>query len=224
MDKTAVKQVEEYVRETMKEMANHHDFKHVDRVRNWALQIAESEGVEEKELVEIAALMHDIGLPYVEDRKYHGEKGAEVAGRFLRENNLLPEEQIIRVTDAIGNHTRMKKDSSQLLDILQDADRLEAMGAVGIMRAFTSKSSWQDYNPDNIKGAMWGKCGEKYQGAFFPKPEENTIIDQINLQIHYYDNLNTETARRLAEPLVEYMKDFILQLEDEVLSGREVEK
>ena len=50
MDKTAVKQVEEYVRKTMKDLVNHHDFKHVDRVRNWALQIAKEEGyVEMKE-------------------------------------------------------------------------------------------------------------------------------------------------------------------------------
>ena len=52
-------------------------------------------------------------------------------------------------------------------------------------------------------------------------PEEKTIIDQINLQIHYYDNLTTGTAKRLAEPLVKYMKDFILQLESEILSGRD---
>ena len=223
MDKTVVKQVEEYVRETMKDVANHHDFKHVDRVRNRALQIAEREGFKETELVEIAALMHDIGLPYVEDRKYHGEKGAEVAGKYLRDNNLLPEEQIVRITEAIGNHTKMKKDGGQLLDILQDADMLEALGAIGIMRAFTSKSSWQDYNPDNIKGAMWGKCGEKYRGVFFPEPEEKTIIDQINMQIHYYDSLATETARQLAEPLVKYMKDLILQLEKEIVTGREIQ-
>jgi len=222
MGKTAVQQVEEYVRETMKDMASHHDFKHVDRVRNWALQIAEREGFSEKELVEIAALMHDIGLPYVEDRKCHGEKGAEVAGRFLREKKLLPEEQIIQVTEAIENHSKMVEDGSQLLDILQDADSLEALGAVGIMRAFISKAAWQDYNPDNIKGAMWDKCGEEYRGVFFPGPEEKTIIDQINMQIHYYDNLSTETARQLAEPLVKYMKQFIMQLEREIVRGREV--
>ena len=220
MDKTVVQKVEEYVRETMKDMVNHHDFKHVDRVRNWALQIAASEGFEETELVEIAALMHDIGLAYVKDRKQHGEKGAKIAGRFLRENNLLPEEQIVQVTAAIENHTRMMEDGDQLLDILQDADMLEAVGAVGIMRAFTSKAGWSEYNPDNIKGTMWGKCGEKYRSVFFPGPAERTVVDQINLQIHYYDNLATNTARRLAEPLTQYMKDFILQLEKEIVSAR----
>ena len=64
---------------------------------------------------------------------------------------------------------------------------------------------------------MWGKYGEKYRGVFFPIPEEKTIVDEINMQIHYYDNLNTAAAQRLAEPLMQYMKNFILELEDEVL-------
>jgi uncharacterized protein len=201
----------------MKGVANHHNYSHVSRVRNWAINIAQEEGYEDLELVEIAALMHDIGLAFSEDREFHGERGAEAAGKYLRENNLLPEDKIDEIKLAIKHHSGKNIPGNQLLDILQDADRLEALGAIGIIRAFTSKAGWPEYNPDNIKGDMWGKCGEKYRGVFFPGPAEKTIIDQINVQIHYYDNLATGTARRLAEPLVEYMKNFVLQLEREVL-------
>jgi putative nucleotidyltransferase with HDIG domain len=217
MPSTIVKQIEEYVKEVMKDVANHHSYSHVSRVRNRAVKIAQEEGFEDLEMVEIAALMHDIGLAYVEDRKFHGEKGAEIAGKYLRENKLLPEDKVVRVTLAIEHHSGRNIPGDPLLDILQDADCLEAFGAIGIMRACTSKADWPEYNPENIKGVMWGKCGEKYRGVFFPKPEEETITDEINMQIHYYDSLNTDTARCLAEPLVQYMKDFILQLEGEVL-------
>jgi len=203
----------------MKNIISHHDFKHVDRVRNWALQIAEGEGFKDLELVEVTALLHDIGLAFNPERSRHGQVGAEIAGKFLTENSLLLEEKISRVTEAIKYHTVMRK-RSKLLDILQDADRLEALGAVGIMRAFTSKSTWPEYNPDNIKGVMWGMSGRKHSGMFIREPAEKTIIDQLNFQIHYYDNLATGTARRLAKPFVSYMKKYILQLEHELLSGQ----
>ena len=219
MPKTTVIQIEEYIKEIMKDVAYHHSYSHVSRVRNRAVKIAREEGFEDLELVEIAALMHDVGLAYSEDRTIHGEKGAEIAGKYLRENNLLPEEKVGQITLAIEHHSGRNIGGNQLLDILQDADCLEALGAIGILRACTSKADWPEYNPDNIKGLMWGKCGEKYRGVFFPKPEEKTIIDEINMQIHYYDNLVTDTARQLAEPLVRYMKDFILELEKEVMDG-----
>ncbi len=219
MRKTVVQQVEAYIKKTMKNIVSHHDFKHVDRVRNWALQIAEGEGFKDLELVEVTALLHDIGLAFNPERSRHGQVGAEIAGRFLAEKNLLPDEKISQVTEAIRYHTVMRR-SNKLLDILQDADRLEALGAVGIMRAFTSKSSWPEYNPSDIKGAMWGISGKEYGGAFIKEPEEKTIIDQLNFQIHYYDNLATRTARELAKPFVVYMKKYILQLEHEILSGR----
>ena len=178
MPKTIVPQVEEYVNKVMKDVASHHDYKHVSRVRNWARQIAAGEDFKETELVEITALLHDIGLAYAEDREFHGEKGAEVAGKYLRENNLLPEAQIVRITEAVKYHSGGNTDGDRLLDILQDADCLEAFGAVGVMRAFISKSDWDDYNPARIKGVMWGQCGRKYRNVFFPQPEEKTIIDR----------------------------------------------
>jgi hypothetical protein len=89
------------------------------------------------------------------------------------------------------------------------------------MRAFTSKSHLEEYETGNVKGDTWGpttgdfsrKRGEKGMG--FPK----YIIDQINLQMAYPQNLYTKTAKRIAEPLAEFMKVFVLELEYEVKHG-----
>jgi len=217
MQKTVVQQVEDYVKQVMKEVAGHHDFKHVDRVRDRALQIAKSEGFGDLELVEVTALLHDIGLAYVKERKTHSQVGSEIADKFLRENNLLTEEKIGKITDAIKYHSSIRDGSGKLFEILRDADVLDALGAVGIMRAFTSKSYKPEYNPENIKGENWGLSGRSYDKLFKKGLEAgNNIIDQINLQISYYDNLATETARQLAKPLVEFMKNYVTQLEHEI--------
>ena len=207
-----------------------HDFKHVDRVRNWALYIARSEGFRDLQLVEVAALLHDIGLPHIDkesERSKHGEVGAEIADRFLRENSILTEEQIGRITLAIRYHSsppsladdivRISGERGKLVEIIRDADTLDAIGAVGLMRAFTSKYLLPQYDPNNIRGETW----ELPPAGFTERLSKGLgvgkhIIDQINFQISYYRNLRTKTGRQLAEPLVQFMKDFVLQLEDEI--------
>jgi uncharacterized protein len=212
-----------------------HDYKHVDRVRNWALTIAKSEKFKDLEIVEIAALLHDIGLGQMSkgtERKNHGLVGAEIAREFLKSNSNLFSDQIELIADAITYHSlaplivtqhlNTLSNKGVLLEIIRDADNLDAFGAVGIMRAFTSKYYLPDYNPQNIKGIAWGLSGDGFQDKFgFESPGEqipvSNIIDQINQQIRYYDHLHTKTARRLAEAPVQYMKDFVLQLEYEIV-------
>jgi uncharacterized protein len=216
-----------------------HDFKHVHRVRNRALAIAEGENYPEKEIVEITALLHDIGLAYIDapngkDAKLslHAQLGAEIAAKFLDENSNLSQEQITLITDAIGHHSSppsvikeyssIAKDKGKLLQILQDSDNLDALGAVGLMRAYTSKHFLPGYDPSNVKGDGWLLSPEEYREkyGFYPLDRlapVNYISDQINQQIRYYtDNLHTETAKKLAEPLVQFMKDFMIQLENEI--------
>ena len=77
-----IQEIENYVVRTMGKVENPdlriaHDFKHVDRVRRWALHIARDEGYADLALVEAAALLHDIGLAHVTERSDHGGVGAE---------------------------------------------------------------------------------------------------------------------------------------------------
>ena len=216
MPKSKVEQVEDYTRETLtKEVA--HDFKHVDRVRNWALRIAEDEGYEDKDVVEVTALLHDIGLAHTEKRSKHAEVGAEVAVKYLRENRFFSEETVEEIVNAIRYHSSREDGGGKLVAILKDADTLDALGAVGIMRAFTSKSWKPEYEEGSVKGETWGLSARGFDGRIDSEREVGYyVIDQINFQISYYENLRTETAKRLAEPLVEFMREYVLQMEREI--------
>jgi putative nucleotidyltransferase with HDIG domain len=193
-----------------------HDFKHVDRVRGWALQIAQSEGFPDLELVEAAALLHDIGLVYVERRSQHAHVGAEIAAGFLQENNLFTAPEITAIAEAIRCHSSLSG-GGQLGEILRDADILDLFGAVGLMRAFTSKYAKPEYDPHNVKGETWGMTSDDFTHRFASGLGiGGYIVDQINFQLSCYENLRTETAKRIAKPFVVFIKTYLLQLESEI--------
>ena len=217
-----IQQVEDYVKTVMNAEAGH-NFSHVDRVRNWALQIAKSEGFKDLEIAEISALMHDIGLSQVKERIAHGEAGASMAKKFLAEKKLLTPEKIGEVCNAIRFHNKNREGEGRLLKILRDADTIDLSGAIGIMRALLYASLKSEYDPDNIKGETW-----KMTARDFNKRFDNGIgigdfiIDQLNFQISCYDNLSTKTAKKIVGPLAEFMRDFVKQFEKEIKDGRNI--
>jgi putative nucleotidyltransferase with HDIG domain len=225
MAQDRIQQIEEYVRQSMQaatapELKLAHDFKHVDRVRCWALQIANGERFGDPELVEAAALLHDVGLAQVEDRSRHAQVGAEIAARFLAERRLFADWEIGAIADAIGCHSS-PSGGGKLGEILRDADKLDALGAVGLMRAFMSKYAKPEYSPRNVKGDTWGLTMGEFEERFAGgKGIGDTIVDQVNFQISFCSDLKTKTAQRTARPLVQLMKAFIIQLESEIKAGR----
>lgn len=85
------------------------------------------------------------------------------------------------------------------------------------MRAFTSKYMNPEYDPSDIKGETWEMAAEEFAERFrFGIGVGNYIMDQMNFQLSCYDNLSTETARQLAQPLVEFMRAYIIQLDFEI--------
>ncbi len=160
-----IETIEIYVKSVMGDEVAH-DFKHVDRVRNWALKIAKSEGFENLEILEAAVLLHDIGLLQAETRGQHGKVGAQMARDFLSKNGIFPENQIDQISHAVEWHCSIKKDDDKLLAIVRDADMMDMFGNVGIMRAYTSKASLPEYDPDNVKGATWGMTGRDFDEKF----------------------------------------------------------
>lgn len=217
--------IETYVQKTMAkpllpELMIAHDFKHVDRVRSWALYLAQKEGYQALDILEATALLHDIGLPYVDHRNKHAAVGAEVAAQFLREASLFSGTEIEEITEAIRLHSSLH-DGSPLLYLLRDADTLDLLGAVGIMRAFASKYAKPEYDPANIKGDTWGMSGSHFTQRFTEGVGVgHYMIDQLNFQISCFGNLRTESAKEVARPLIEFMKIYILQLESEIKAHR----
>jgi putative nucleotidyltransferase with HDIG domain len=193
-----------------------HGFKHVDRVRRWALVIARGEGFVDLELLESAALLHDIGLAHVEQRSQHAQVGAQVAGQYLQVHNLFSETERGAIVDAVGNHNALG-DLRPLATLVRDADILDMLGAVGVMRAFTSKHNLPAYDPQNVKGETWGITAREVDRRFAEGQGIGAcIVDQINFQASCYGNLRMPTARRIGAPLVEFAGGFLIQLESEI--------
>lgn len=222
MPAVEIAQIEAYVRETMAsarvpDLLIGHGYPHVDRVRRWAVCIAGEEGYKRLDLVEAAALLHDIGLAYVEERSQHGQVGAEVAAGYLREQGLFPEAEIEVIAEAVRCHSAPEGGGGALGDILRDADKLDAFGAVGIVRAFTSKYGKPAYDPRNVKGETWGLTIWDFERRFAEGQGIGpTILDQVNFQISLAGDMRTESGQRLAAPLVAFMRTFLHELAWEI--------
>ena len=188
-----------------------HDWFHIERVYGLANKIAETEICQIK-IVQYAALLHDIA-----DSKFHdGDEtlGPKKAREFL---NTLNEQhstidQVVKIIENIsfkGGNFNQTFNSIEL-EIVQDADRLDAMGAIGIARAF-----------------HFG--GYKNRALFDPQIKPNLKMDKEtykNSQAptinHFYEKLlllkgrmNTKTGQSLAENRHEYMLGFLAQFKDE---------
>jgi putative nucleotidyltransferase with HDIG domain len=123
MKTNRIEHIKEYVKAVIP-INGVHDYEHINRVRNWAVVIAHEEGYERPEIVEAAALLHDIGYTYV-DEANHGQVGAEKARECLNENGNFNEKEINEIVHAIRHHSSNRGGEGILLDILRDADMLD---------------------------------------------------------------------------------------------------
>lgn len=199
----------DYVQKIFEHDYSGHDYFHTLRVFKMATHIAETEHADVK-TVQLAALLHD-----VDDMKLSPQTHAEKtnARRFLMENHV-EENQIAQILQIIGEISYVGKDSvtPQTLEgkCAQDADRLDAIGAIGIARAFAYGGNHNRlmHHPD-IPPRM-NMTKEEY------RKHESTTIN------HFYEKLflltelmNTPTAKQIAEARQAYMKAYITEFMDE---------
>ena len=184
-----------------------HDWFHIERVYNNAMLIAKGEECNLL-VVQLGALLHDIA-----DSKFHnGDEtiGPSMAWQFLSAQNV-PEDIIIHVVNIIenisfkgGNH-EMKFHSMEL-DIVQDADRLDALGAIGIARTFNygGFKNRALYDPAVAPNLTMSK--EEYKAT--TAPTLNHFYEKLLL---LKDRMNTATGKTIAEGRHQYMVDFLSQ-------------
>jgi uncharacterized protein len=194
-----------HVRQKLTGEGTGHDWWHIERVRRMALRIASEENADSF-VVELAALLHDIA-----DWKFHG--GDENAGP--REARAWLEQLGVRknVVDHIceiihdlsfkgaGVKTAMRTREGM---VVQDADRLDALGAIGIARAFAygGNKGREIYNPD-ISPTVH-RSFEEY------KTSNGTTINHFHEKLLLLKGLmNTPTARAIAEERHAYMEEFL---------------
>ena len=199
---TVLATIETWVREKMETGGRvAHGWLHTDRVRHHIRILALTEGVDPL-LAELAALLHDVGRTQPGPEDEHGARSATLAEPLLAGLPLTGDEREA-VLHAIRWHNSQRDDTA-LLRVLRDADMLDGLGAVGIMRAFMSKSHLPPYDPVaafQLNGDPWSLA---------------TCSDQILAQRKWLDWLNTGTARQIAQDRAAFMDAFLDQAQREL--------
>lgn len=180
-----------------------HGWLHTDRVRCNVLILARSEGVDPV-LAELAALLHDVGRTQPGPEDEHGARSAAMAEPLLADLPLTASERE-SVLQAVRWHNSKRRDTL-LLRILRDADMLDGLGALGLMRAFMSKSHLLPYDA----GAPFERSEGRWPAVF--------CSDQILAQMDWYRWLNTDRARQLARKRISFMETFLAQLQGEIMT------
>ena len=188
-----------------------HDWFHIERVYKNALLIAEEEECD-LTVVKLAALLHDIA-----DSKFHGGDetvGPKTARTFLESQNVS-EDIILHVIAIIENISFKggnfeKKFNSKELEIVQDADRLDAIGAIGIARTFNygGFKNRPLYNPNIQPNLNMSK--EEYKNS--ESPTLNHFYEKLLL---LKDKMNTETGKKIAQKRHDFMVTFLSQFYSE---------
>ena len=177
-----------------------HGFDHIERVYRNALNISEGEDID-MDVVRAAALLHDVARS-VEDEKNvcHAEEGAKMAPGILREVGF-PEDKIEKVVHAIGVHRYSKglKAETREAEILQDADRLDALGVVILVRMIQSAT----FHGNAIYDANI-PIKPKYDGT------KTTVINHIYEKILKItpESFKTPRAREIAKGRYNFVKEF----------------
>jgi uncharacterized protein len=196
-----------FVKEQLKNAEGGHDWFHIERVYKNALLIAKEEKCD-IEVVKLAALLHDIA-----DSKFHnGDEsvGPKTARTFLEAQNVK-EETILHVIAIIENISFKggnfdQQFHSKELAIVQDADRLDAIGAIGIARTFNygGFKNRTLYNPEIAPNLSMSK--EEYK-----KSEAPTINHFYEKLLLLKDKMNTETGKKIAKKRHDFMVHFLAQ-------------
>ena len=207
MENSIIGRALEYVKHVFENDYSGHDFFHTLRVYRTAGRIAEAEGAD-VETVRLAALLHD-----VDDRKLSPETCAnkDKARAFLKENGVEDAriESICRMIAEVSFSSGVIPDTLES-KCVQDADRLDALGAVGIARTFAYGGSHQRemYNPD-VPPKM------NMTRAEYADSQSTSINHFYEKLFLLKDLLNTETARQIAGRREAYMQEFVHEFIEE---------
>ncbi|MCB0400148.1 MAG: HD domain-containing protein [Winogradskyella sp.] len=197
-----------FVKETLKNAEGGHDWFHTLRVYSNAKLISKHEEVDLL-VVELAALLHDIADP----KFYDGDEtiGPKKASEFLLKQNVDSSviEHVTQIIENMSFKNSFDLDASfnsREMEVLQDADRLDAIGAIGIARCFNygGFKNRALYNPDIAPNLNMTKAEYKAAKA----PTINHFYERLLL---LKDQMNTTSAKRIAEKRHSFMEDYLNQ-------------
>lgn len=210
MNREAIlKKTKEFVKQSFKGAEGGHDWFHTKRVLANSVYIAREENAN-LFVVQLAALLHDIA-----DSKFHdGDEtlGPKVASEFLKEQKVdqVSREHIVKIIESVSFKNSLspleKTFNSIEMQIVQDADRLDAIGAIGIARAFNygGFKNRELYNPKVTPNRNMSKEEYKKSAA----PTINHFYEKLLL---LKEKMNTPTGKKLAEKRHEFMLSYLDQ-------------
>ena len=201
MDEKVFSDAADFARDIFADDSSGHDFYHTMRVHDLARTICSKEGGD-RDIVRLASLLHD-----VDDRKLFGDNGYANARRFMDSESIDP--VIQDVVCHIISQISFKGEDTVIPDtlegrIVQDADRMDAIGAIGIARTFAYGGS---------RGRQMHVPGEMYregmsEAEYFAN--RGTSINHFHEKLlKLRDLMNTPTAREMAEHRHAYMVGFL---------------
>lgn len=207
--KAIVKKTKKFVKQRFIGAEGGHDWFHTKRVLANSIHIARKENAN-LFVVQLAALLHDIA-----DAKFHDGNetlGPKVASEFLKEQNVdeVSREHIVKIIESISFKNSLapleNPFSSIEMQIVQDADRLDAIGAIGIARAFNygGFKNRELYNPKVTPNMKMSK--EEYKNS--KAPTINHFYEKLLL---LKEKMNTSTGKKLAEKRHEFMLRYLNQ-------------
>ncbi len=207
IDENTFKSIERSVTDLFKDDSSGHDIFHTKRVRDMSVTLQKKEGGD-IDVIRLSALLHD-----ADDRKLFNSVNYQNARRIMSEHGIDSEtqEKVIRIISQIS----FKGKDSVIPDtsegkIVQDADRLDAIGAVGIGRAFAygGKAGRKMYDPsENFKDGM-------SEDEYFSN-EGTTINHFYEKLLLLKDMMNTSEGRRIAEHRHAFMENFLKEFYSE---------
>ncbi len=208
MNKIFFEKLKKKVKESM-ETGGSHEFSHVERVYRLAIKLGKNEKAD-LDIIKAAALLHDIARMDEENGKIkcHAEEGAKIARKILEKTDF-PKEKIKGVCEAIRLHrfSRGLKAETKEARIIQDADRLDAIGAIAIARVFAyGGKTNRPIHSDTAKPRKHydGSASESSFVHFYEK------ILKINPE-----SFNTKTGRKIATRRYNFVKLFMKEFMDE---------
>ncbi|KAL0489880.1 ypgQ [Acrasis kona] len=207
-----IEQTVQYVKDSLSSNDASHDYAHIERVYKMAIKIAHDESVESEldlEVIKLGALLHD-----VHDYKYSGSEtaGPEAVQKFLNEagypSNLT--DRVVYIVKNISYSKEMESNGNHVetpleLRIVQDADRLDALGAIGIGRTmvFSGSKGRPMYDP-NIKPNI-----NMSKKEYMDKKNDTAINHFYEKLFKLKDLMKTESGRRIAQKRHEFMELYV---------------
>ena len=197
-----------------------HDINHVMRVYDLCLYLAKGEKDIDLDILKMAALLHDIAEVKESERTCHAKLSAKMAQKILK-NLDYPQDKIDKVVHCILAHRYRKgvKPKTKEAKILFDADKLDALGAIGITRAFIWVERHKAKIYSNLPLKKYIKenlAGGKINGRIKDKTKHSPFIEfEIKLK-RIPNRLHTQKAKKMAKERLNYMKSFFDRFSKEI--------